>query len=156
MRIALQRRRTSRKSAQNACRACISPYLRRLGLEQLEDRRMLSVASLPISLPGMELVDPIEDQFEGQIVYLDFDGEEDVTYDGPVVVEGIDIPAFEMPGELAGQEEEIIGGLVSGLERAFAGTSIILTTTQPAGDTEYSTIYIGGQETVNTGAIVQR
>jgi len=51
---------------------------------------------------------------------------------------------FEAPGELAGQEAEIIAGIVTELESTFAGTGIIFTTVEPTADTEYSTIYIGG------------
>ena len=51
---------------------------------------------------------PSVDRFDGQVIYLDFDGAEDVTYNGPVTVGPFDVPAFEAPGELAGQEEAII------------------------------------------------
>jgi len=59
-------------------------YQRAIRMEALEDRRMLSFGSYP-EIPGMVLVDPVEGQFEGQVVYLDFDGAENVTYNGPVV-----------------------------------------------------------------------
>ena len=75
-----------------------------LTLETLESRVLLST-----DLPGMHLVDPQVDYFDGQIVYLDFDGEENVTYNGPVTIDGISVPAFSVaPAELAGQEQEII------------------------------------------------
>ncbi|HDY65921.1 MAG TPA: DUF4347 domain-containing protein, partial [Phycisphaerae bacterium] len=41
--------------------------------EVLEQRIFLSA-----NLPGLHLVDPIVDRFDGQVIYLDFDGEEDV------------------------------------------------------------------------------
>ena len=66
-------------------------------LEHLEPRLLLSA-----SIPGLHLVDPTVDTFDGQVIYLDFDGEADVTYNGPVTVEDIDVPAFAAPGELAG------------------------------------------------------
>ena len=56
----------------------------------------------------MHLADPTVDRFQGQVVYLDFDGQEDVTYNGPVMLEGIDVPAFRLPGALAGREEVVI------------------------------------------------
>ena len=93
----------------------------RLAVEHLEDRRMLSVGGYP-DLPGLQLVDPRPDQFAGQIVYLDFDGAQNVTYNGPIVVEDIDIPAFQAPGELAGQEQAIIAEVVEQLEQTFAGS----------------------------------
>ena len=62
-------------------------------LEPLEPRVLLSA-----SLPGLHLVDPSVDRFDGQVIYLDFDGEEDVTYNGPVTVENIDVPACRAAG----------------------------------------------------------
>ena len=116
-----------------------------LRLEPLEERQLLSAAPYP-EIPGMVLVDPVEDQFAGQVVYLDFDGAENVTYDGPVVVDGIDIPAFEALGELAGREAAIIDAVVAELEATFEGTGIKFTTEQPTEGTEYSTVYIGGDD----------
>jgi hypothetical protein len=106
---------------------------------------MLSAGNYP-EIPGMVLVDPVENQFAGQIVYLDFDGAEGVTYNGPVVVEDIDIPAFEASGELVGQEQEIIANVVEQLEETFAGTGIIFTTDEPGDGVEYSTVYVGGDD----------
>jgi hypothetical protein len=118
-------------------------YSRALHIELLEDRRLLSVSPYP-ELPGMVLVDSRPDQFDDQIVFLDFDSTEDVTYNGPVVVEQIDVSAFEAPGALAGHEQEIIADAVAQLDTIFADTGIVFTTDQPVTGTEYSTIYIGG------------
>ena len=75
-----------------------------LMLEQLETRLLLNA-----DLPGLHLVDPPVEHFDGQIIYLDFDGAEDVTYNGPVVVEGIDIPSFSTEAAgLSGQEQQVI------------------------------------------------
>lgn len=106
---------------------------------------MLSIGGYP-DLPGMVLVDPVENQFADQVVYLDFDGAENVTYNGPVVVEGIDIPAFEAPGELAGQEQQIIADIVTQLESTFAGTGLIFTTDKPDPTNAHSTIFVGGDD----------
>jgi len=114
--------------------------------ELLEDRWLLATGVYP-ELPGLHLVDPRPDQFEGQIIYLDFDGAEDVTYNGPVVVEGIDIPAFQAPSGLAGQEEQIIADVVACLEATFADTRIIFTTGQPDRGSAYSTVFVGGHNT---------
>ena len=46
--------------------------------------------------------DPVHDQFKGQIVYLDFDGAEGVTYNGPVTVE--DINATNLPATVEDAE----------------------------------------------------
>jgi concanavalin A-like lectin/glucanase superfamily protein/Calx-beta domain-containing protein/fibronectin type III domain protein len=122
-----------------------SIHHRRLLCEALEDRRLLSIGPYP-DLPGMHLVDPRPDQFEGQVIYLDFDGAEDLTYNGPVVVDGIDVPVFEAPGELAGQEQEIIASIVGNLEETFGGTGLTITTDKPDLGSSYSTIYIGGDD----------
>lgn len=60
-------------------------------------------ATETVTLSGMHLVDPAADHFDGQCVYLDFDGGEDVTYNGPITVEGINVPAFVAVGHLFGQ-----------------------------------------------------
>ena len=103
-------------------------------------------ASETVTLSGMHLVDPAFDYFNGQNVYLDFDGEENVTYNGPVTVEGIDVPAFVAPGDLAGQEQVIITEVLGSLEHIFAGSGIIFTTEWPSGNQLYSTIYVGGND----------
>ena len=132
-----------RRSPKTTRLGSLSLSTRRLTIEPLEDRRLLSAGSYP-DLPGMELVDPHLDQFDGQIIYLDFDGAEDVTYNGPVVVEDIDVPAFDVADELAWQAMEIIADVVTQVEDIFAGMGVVFTTTQPVADTEYSTIYVGG------------
>jgi len=110
-----------------------------LSLEQLESRLLLST-----DLPGMHLVDPSVDHFDGQIVYLDFDGEDDVAYNGPVTIDGINVPTFRAPGILSGQEQEIIDQVLQQLVNTFEGSGLVFTTERPAVGTEYSTIYIGG------------
>jgi len=99
-----------------------------------------------VTLSDMHLVDPAVDNFDGQIVYFDFDGEDNVTYNGPVTVEGIDVPAFVAPGDLAGQEQAIITEVLGSLEHLFAGSGIIFTTERPSGNQLYSTIYVGGDD----------
>lgn len=117
---------------------------RRLVHELLEDRRLLSIGGLPVSLPGMHLVDPSVDRFEGQIVYLDFDGAEDVTYNGPIAVEGIDIPPFSAVSlGLAGHEGELARTTTEYVAGILAPLGVGVTSELP--DTsEYSTVYVGG------------
>jgi len=97
-------------------------------------------------LPGLYLVDPDPSNLQGQVIYLDFDGAEEVTYNGPVTVGPFDVPAFQAPGELAGQEQTIIDQILSNLQEIFARSGVIFTTHQPPGATQYSTIYIGGDD----------
>ncbi|MCO6043307.1 PKD domain-containing protein [Aeoliella sp. ICT_H6.2] len=104
---------------------------------------MLSADQYP-ELPGMVLVDPLEDQFKDQVVFLDFDGAENLTYYGPIVIEDIDVPAFTAPSELVGQESAIVSSVVSKLDDIFSGTGLVFTTEEPLDAIPYSTIYIGG------------
>ena len=138
-----RRQSNSRKNARQR-----GPRSRRLMCELLEDRRVLSgiTDSYP-EIPGMVLVDPRPDQFEGQIIFLDFDSAEDVTYNGPVTVGPFDVPAFEVPGDLAGQEQQIIADVVAQLETTFAGTGVVFTTTQPDPGNAHSTVFVGGDNT---------
>ena len=99
-----------------------------------------------VVLPGLHLVDPSVNYFDGQIVYLDFDGEMGVTYNGPVIVEGINIPEFFAPGELAGQEKAIIADVVARVQEVYAGSGVVFTTEKPAPGQIYSTIFIGGDD----------
>ena len=91
-------------------------------------------------------LDPNSD-FQGQVIYLDFDGAEGLTFDGPISLSGIDVPAFQAPTTLAGQEGEIIQAVVLQLEETFAGSGVLFTTDAPSGDAPFSTIYIGGDAT---------
>ncbi|HSW00004.1 MAG TPA: choice-of-anchor D domain-containing protein, partial [Sedimentisphaerales bacterium] len=95
-------------------------------------------------LPGLKLVDPDLSNWQGQIIYLDFDGEQNVTYNGPVTIGPFDVPAFQAPAELAGQEQAIIDQILSNLQDIFAGSGIIFMVEEPEDGTQYSTIYIGG------------
>ncbi|MCK4374912.1 MAG: LEPR-XLL domain-containing protein, partial [Candidatus Brocadiae bacterium] len=62
-----------------------------LRLEPLEPRIMLSTVEW---LPGLVGPDDVVEHTQGQVIYLDFDGAEDVSYNGPVTVEDIEAPAF--------------------------------------------------------------
>jgi hypothetical protein len=98
-------------------------------------------------LPGLRLVDPDTSNWLGQVIYLDFDGEQNVTYHGPVTVGPFDAPAFFLAGTpLAGQEQTVVTQVVSQLQQTFTGSGIIFTTSRPSPGTEYSTIYIGGDD----------
>jgi hypothetical protein len=95
-------------------------------------------------LPGLELTDPDPANLAGQIIYLDFDGAHDVIYNGPITVGPFDVPAFQAPGGLAGQEQPIILRTLAGLEEIFAGSGVVFTTGRPSVNQPHSTIYIGG------------
>jgi len=80
------------------------------GLEPLEPRLLLS-ADMPV-IPGMRPVETEPEDLQGQVIHLDFDGAEDVTYDGPRTVEGIDVPAFSPEGASAGERDRIISAVL--------------------------------------------
>ncbi len=79
----------------------------------------------------------------GQTVFLDLDGAQHVDYEGPVLVEDIDVDPFRAPSELAGQEAEIIAALLDVLDDKYAGIEIDFALEQPVNG-DYSTVYIGG------------
>ena len=95
-------------------------------------------------LPGLVLVDPDISNWQGQIIYLDFDGEQDVVYNGPVTIGPFDIPAFQAPGELAGQEGEIMAAVTASLNDLFAETGVLFTLDRPQEPGSYSKIYVDG------------
>ncbi|HUU84060.1 MAG TPA: LEPR-XLL domain-containing protein, partial [Phycisphaerae bacterium] len=111
--------------------------------ETLEPRLLLDGAP---HLPGLYLVEPDNTRLDGQVVVLDFDGAEDVEYRGPVAVNGIDVPAFRAPGDLAGQEQAVIGRVISELNSLFAEAQVTFVIDRPQGDTAYSTIFVGGDD----------
>ncbi len=114
-----------------------------LNLEPLEPRIMLNGAP---QLPGLYLVDPNIDNLRGQLIYLDFDGEKDVTYNGPVTVGPFDVPAIKVSEALVGQEKEIISAVTYQLSSLFSGISLVFIENQPKDNSAYSTVYIGGND----------
>jgi CSLREA domain-containing protein len=118
-------------------------FHRFLRIEPLEDRRVLSAGFAP-ELPGMYLVDPDVDKIRGQVIYLDYDGEENVTYNGPVTIGPFDIPPFVAPGELAGREDAVMAAVAEQLNELFASVEVTFTLHRPDVPGTYSTVYIGG------------
>lgn len=97
------------------------------------------------NVPGPQLADPNLSYRQGQVIYLEFDGEQNVTYDGPVAVGPFDVSAFSLEGTvLAGQEETVITEIISQLQQAFAGSGITFITDKPTDGSLFSTIFIGG------------
>src|SRR5262245_27062408 len=128
--------------------------LRFLRLEQLESRVLLH--------SGSNILDPhpvvgdsqqinqlgkgltVGANAASQLVFLDLDGAENVRYQGPVVVSGIDVPPFHPPSHMGGQEAKILASTDASLEQELAGSGVVFTTDQPAAGQEYSTVFIGG------------
>ncbi len=103
------------------------------------------------ALPGLEFQGTDPTSVRGQIVYLDFEGERNVTYDGPAAVGPFDVPAFAVPGPLGGSEEVIEAQVCGSLRRLFATIGVVFTLERPKGDQPYSTIYIGGDDSAFAG-----
>ena len=114
--------------------------------EQLIDT--LHVANGPpapaLHLSEMRPVDTDLRPLQGQLIYLDFDGELGLSYRGPVRVDGVEVSAFRAPGDLAGQETALIGSTLSTLNEQFATLGVRFTSARPGAGIEYSTIYVGG------------
>jgi hypothetical protein len=89
-------------------------------------------------------VNTTADDIARQTVYLDFNGAQGVTYHGLVTVGPFDVPVFQAPGTLAGQEQTIACDVLAGLTQTFAGSGVVFTTQKPDGTQPYSTVYIGG------------
>ena len=103
-----------------------------------------------LDLPGMQLVDPDLDRIRGQVVYLDFDGEEDVSYDNDalgIYVSDVDMTPFALEGALAGREHEVIDSVLANLNADWAEMGVRFVANSNASRKIYgkgSTIYIGG------------
>ncbi len=126
-------------------RASSSSYSSRVPIfEQLEPRLLLSG-----NLNGMHLADQSVDRFDDQVIYLDFDGEQGVSYDNDalgVYVSDVDMGALALQGELSGQEQKVIDSVLSELASDWADTGVRFTLNTAVNRELYgqgSTIYIG-------------
>jgi len=110
-------------------------------LDLLEPRLLLSGVQWMDGLVGP---DDFPEQAFGQVVYLDFDGAHNVTYEGPVSVDGIDVPAFSGAAiGLAGEEADLIRLITADVSARLSPFGVSAVASVPAGD-EFSTIYVGG------------
>ncbi|MEX1357491.1 MAG: hypothetical protein WD981_02595, partial [Gaiellaceae bacterium] len=97
-----------------------------------------SAPSDPAAVPGSGRSPP-----GPQVIHLELGGATGVTYEGPVTVTGIDVPAYSAPAPFAGQEAAIAAALGAEVERLLAGEGAVVTLVRPASG-DYSTIYVGG------------
>ncbi|MGD9853691.1 MAG: hypothetical protein AB7U20_01950, partial [Planctomycetaceae bacterium] len=97
-----------------------------------------------IDLPGMSLVESSVDPLADQLIYLDFDGAQSVSYNGPVTVGPFDVLAFRAPGAWTGQEASIIEAVRERLEAMFGCAGLNFTTDLPTETGDFSTVFIGG------------
>ncbi|MFA6102933.1 MAG: pre-peptidase C-terminal domain-containing protein [Victivallaceae bacterium] len=94
-----------------------------------------------LQLNGMELLDPNGDYSGEQVIYLDFNGENNVSYDNAalnITVNGINVAD-------SGLDQARINRVITELNNTFAGTGVSFTT-EVTENSEYSTIYIGDAE----------
>jgi len=81
----------------------------------------------------------------GQIVWLNFEGQADLTHGGATW----DMPTFQ-PTDLGYANNDnratLISEIVSAVEGHYAGLDLTVTTTQPT-EGDYSTVHIGGNDT---------
>ena len=95
-------------------------------------------------LHGLYLVDADVENLRGQVIYLNHDGAQDVIYNGPVTIGPFDVPAFEAPGDLAGQEDANMAAVAEQLNALFAPVDVTFTLDRPDIPGAYSTVYIAG------------
>ncbi len=81
---------------------------------------------------------------EDQIIYMEFDGAYNVTYNGPVQIHDINIPSFSVPEYVGIDEAALISQITNELNTLFAGTGVVFTSIQPEKGIDYSTIFVGG------------
>ena len=124
-----------------------APPVERAILVDLEDQgARLDADAVAPALPGLELLDPDLGRLQGQIIHVSFDGQEAVTYDGPVPARRLDVAAFEVPRQLRGQEGVIITGVLERLEETFGGCGVRFTLERPVAGVAHSTIHVGGDD----------
>ena len=86
-----------------------------------------------------------------QVVHLDVDGADAVTYRGPVQVDGISVPAFALPAGISGSRGEAMASMLAWLTQSFAGTGAAFVLDEPGPGSAYSTVYVGGGGDAFTG-----
>ena len=78
-----------------------------------------------------------------QVFFLNFGGAT-VEYDGPEKIE-LDIPSFDASNSgLGGKESKIVNSILNRLKDEFRQTNVVFTDGRPSENDEYSTIFIGG------------
>lgn len=92
-------------------------------------------------LSGLVNAETTPADIQGQVIYLAFDGAQDVVYDGPVTVGPFDVPRLGLPAAFSGQKDSITTQILQALKRTFAGSGVIFTLQRPLDGELYSTVY---------------
>ncbi|HSN12478.1 MAG TPA: hypothetical protein VLS51_10250, partial [Propionibacteriaceae bacterium] len=80
-----------------------------------------------------------------QVVYVVIDGATGVTFKGPTVIVGIDVPELQLPYRLREYRDDVGDALLAALESRFAGQGVTFTVTAPAVG-PYSTVYLAADD----------
>ena len=107
----------------------------------------VGLTELMPELPGLHLEISDPHNVRGQIVYLNFDGQQQAIYDGPVRIGPLDVPAYEPPADLTDARDDIIESVTASLNDMFCLVEVSFTTAAPDPSLEFSTIFIGGDGT---------
>ncbi len=100
-----------------------------------------------LQLNGMELLDPNAEYSGEQVIYLDFNGANNVSYDNAalnITVDGINVAD-------SGLDQARINKIITELNTTYAGSGVTFTVTLPdsslithhSSPVQYSTIYVG-------------
>ncbi|MBL8535561.1 MAG: LEPR-XLL domain-containing protein, partial [Betaproteobacteria bacterium] len=79
----------------------------------------------------VDIAAPSSSAMSGQWFVIDLDGAQDVSYDGPVRVDGVDVDAFAAPAALAGREEAIVASMLEALAGEYPGLGVTFSLTPP-------------------------
>ncbi len=126
---------------------------KKLQLERLEDRRLLSVVgdeptwdAMPWAA-GLTLSDSDLSKMRGQTVYLDTDGASDLTYRGPITMENLSIGSLALSNSAwPGREAELSNEATWLLNSWFAPLNVMFTLSEPRELDTWSTVYVGGSD----------
>ncbi len=148
-------KRSGRDSRRNAAR--------KLSIESLEVRQLMAAdaggAAIAVVAEPNEAVESrftftalVGDDAEHeqatveQVVFLNFDGAENITFDGPVVKEGIDVETFSADGWGA-DRAVVIDKVMSQLAAESADQNVVFTVDRPEISQAFSTVFLGPDAT---------
>ncbi len=106
----------------------------------------LSAANALPAAAEMDLINGDLSQLSGQTFYLDFDGASGLDYDGPVRIEDVEVRPFQFSSDLPKDDNDFIASIVAALNERFSSVDVSFTRTQPQLGAEYSSIFIGGDD----------
>lgn len=94
---------------------------------------------MALGVQGLRVADADTSNWQGQIIYLDFEGEQNVTCKGSVTAGSFDFPVFQAPGDPARHEQVAIEYFLAKAEEIFPGSGSSFAS-QPSPRIKYSTV----------------